>query len=274
MAKKQKKQESEITYKDPPLIEVVCGIQFEAVVELNVGHLGKLWSNEYKAYPECYELMPLVTMLEPLPDIPLPNFSMSPTLMPRCCFVAEEDGAIIQIQRDAFYYNWRKKKNDTLDYPRYGTVMERFYSEFNLFNNFIKSLSGSIKPLQFELTYLNEIPITKDYEGKELLRDVRWSGTEERYLPSPELMNFECTFLIPECNGRLRNQFKNIINKDGAHVFQWGLTFRGATKPRDEMTIDKMGSWFDDAHNVIVHAFADLADKQFQDEIWKRVYEK
>lgn len=262
-----------VSYRKPPLIEVVCGVQFEAVSQFTVGHVGKLWDAKYPAYRECVELFPLITALEPLPNISLPNnLSVGQTLMPRCGLIAADNSAIIQVQRDAFYYNWQKKDADDA-YPRYEIVVDRFESEFKAFEEFLSGLGGSIRPLQFELTYLNEIPIRNEYHGLQVLKDARWVEDDSRYLPDPEIISLDCSFLLRSGNGRLRNQFKNMLKSDGSMVYQWSLSVRGIDGAGSRLSPAAMRKWFDEARECIVHSFADLADVEFQNRVWERVYE-
>ena len=271
MVKTRQTNKTKVSYEHPPLIEVVCGVQFEAVPQLTIGHLGILWSHSYRDYNECVEMFPLST---PLDDLPENRITNAPTeklpQMPRCGLIASDNSAIIQIQRDAFYYNWQKKDEST-QYPRYEAVMKNFDKEFGAFNSFIGALGGAIKPVQYELTYLNEVPIKPEYDGMELFRDVRWISDPARYLPDPELVSIDCSFVLPNGLGRLRNQFKNVLKLDGNPALQWSLCVRGATQPRAQMATETMRGWFDEARTCIVRSFEDLADERFQRDAWGKV---
>ncbi len=252
-----------IEFDNPPLIEVVCGLQFQMVPSFTVGHVGKLWSLYDSTYEESREQPALVSPVEIMPGEALTQ-QLIPTLMPRTIFAAKDKSAVIQIQRDAFYYNWQGPSGE---YPRYEKVIGNFERDFSTFTSFLsKHELGTVNPIQFELTYLNEIPVPS--EGR-VLRDSYWD-TSQRFLPAPDSVNLNASFLLQDgLLGRLHSNFRN-VQKDNCQVYHWSLVVRGCTNPRRDMSIDRMRDWFDNARSYINHGFADLADLDFQAKQWGR----
>lgn len=264
MAGKKKK----IDFDAPPLAEVVCGVQFEMLPNFTVGHVGKLWNLYEQRYQESREQPTLLCPIEPMPG-EIPTHQLFPTLMPRTIFAAKDQTALLQIQRDGFYYNWQKTGPKDA-YPRYEKVVERFEKEFGIFLSFLQQHDlGELKPLQFELTYLNEIPLPDD--TSRILRDSFWHDSGKRYLHDPETINLNASFLLEEgLLGRLHTNFRNISKNNGEHVYHWSLVVRGCTKPRENTSVANMREWFDNAREYIVNGFADLADLDFQKKQWGR----
>jgi uncharacterized protein (TIGR04255 family) len=264
---KSKKQSSKVSFAKPPLIEVVCGVQFETVEKFQVAHIGRLWNELGDTYTQSREVMALVAPIELIPGIEPPKIVVTPSLMPRTILIASDNGSIVQVQRDAFYRNWQRKGSDDT-YPRYEFVIERFEEELEIFNRFISNNElGIIKPIQFELTYLNEVPLT--IESK-VLKDAFWDSTAHKVLPEPEVINLVSQFLLPGAEGRLSTTFRNLVNQKGEPVFHWSLTVRGCTNPRSDMSLENLRKWFDNAHTWIVSAFTDLSEENCQQKEWER----
>ncbi|CAN5475587.1 hypothetical protein BH11CYA1_BH11CYA1_11590 [soil metagenome] len=257
-------QPAKITYAKPPLQEVVFGVQFPSIPDFTVGHIGKLWQKYEAEYPGFREQPAFVATIERLPgELPFTN---TPTLMPRCIFAAPDDASVIQIQRDAFYYNWRKV---TEDYPRYEVVADRFDVEFKKFAQFIESHNlASLAPNQLELTYLNEIPV--DVDVLHILKDAAWIPNNHSFLPPPAFISLTANFVMDGGLGTLHSDFRIIAKDDKELVYQWILVARGCTKPRSDLTFDKMRPWYDEARNWIVQGFTDLSTDEAQQVLWER----
>ena len=255
----------EISYGSPPINEVVCGVQFRPLEKLITGYMGLLWQKYKERFPSCREQQAIASPIEQVPGLPVENFAPINVLMPRSVFVNSGATAVVQVQRDAFYYNWRLGDEE---YPRYGKVMSRFGSEFDVFESFLKEHElGSIAPVQFELSYINEIPYLPDVR---VFKDIFWNQREHTFLPEPEAANLVTSFLLPKGEGRMYTGIKSIVNAAGKPAFSWNLTVKGCTNPRSEMSLEKMRAWFDNAHDWIVHGFSDMADSDYEKSVWKR----
>lgn len=258
------KQAVKITYAKPPLQEVVFGVQFPSIPDFTVGHIGKLWQKYEAEYPGFREQPAFATTIELQSDEP--PFYNSPTLMPRCVFAAPNDASVIQIQRDAFYYNWRKQAEE---YPRYEVVADRFDIQFSKFVKFIESSKLSkLAPNQLELTYLNEIPV--DSNVRQILKDASWLPENHQFLPAPGLIALSAKFLMADDLGTLHSDFRITANDSGEVVYQWILVARGCTNPRSDLTFDKMRPWYDKARDWIVRGFTDLSTEEAQQVLWER----
>jgi hypothetical protein len=64
---------------------------------------------------------------------------------------------MLQFQNDRFHLNWLGESGET--YPRFEAISNDFFEYLSRFGEYLKSASlGEIKPNQWEVTYLNQIP--------------------------------------------------------------------------------------------------------------------
>lgn len=120
-------------YKQPPIIEVACGLTFDPLESLLVPHYGMFWERIKKDFPDCEhaphlgELPPAMTSTE----FPLP----------RVWFINSADDNVIQLQRDRFFFNWRRSA-PVEKYPRYEFVIKSFREYLTEFSRFLSDQIG------------------------------------------------------------------------------------------------------------------------------------
>lgn len=251
------------SYKNPPVNEVVCGMQFELPSKLNITHVGFLWDKFRVEYP-------ITKLAHPLPtakgEIAVDEETGLP--LPRIWFINNSDDQLIQFQFDRFYFNWRHKESD---YPRYTYVIanfekirdtiELFFSEFDI---------GDLKPVQCELTYVNYIPKGQGWDTIDDLRNVFsdfvWNRTE-RFLQTPSSVSWITEFPLRDSNGKLAVKLKQAIRtQDKVPLFVLELKARGIGESTNKAAIRE---WFDMAHEWIVRGFTDLTTPEAQ-TFWQR----
>ena len=95
----------EISFARPPINEVVMSMFFNRPLEgFRSEHLGLFWEKIREDFPRVRQQIPLARSIGAAvgPDEVTP--------MPRYWFIAADDTTIIQIQKDAFIYNWRRRE--------------------------------------------------------------------------------------------------------------------------------------------------------------------
>ena len=147
-------------YENPPLNELVLGVTFAPLPDFKAPHTGLFWSLIQDQFTRC-EHVPIIgdltAITEPLTGLPLP----------RLWFINQADDLLVQLQKNKFLFNWRKR-NDM--YPRYDKVSKHFFELLSTFRSFVCEYDlGIIKPCDFELSYINVIP---QAEGWTLLENV------------------------------------------------------------------------------------------------------
>jgi uncharacterized protein (TIGR04255 family) len=263
------------SYEKPPVVEVVCGVLFEPLEGFTIPHMGLWWQALQPGFPYIEEHGPLPALIEqglnPPPQMPTVQLLQTPP-MPRVWFVSEDQSLILQVQKDRFLSNW-KKVDDQAEYPRYGKVIGHFKEYLDKFRTFLKAAGlGEIKPLQYELTYVNQLLVGDSWNSPkgihDIFPDLAWRDNHV-FLPNPEAFSFNLSFSMPDECGRLHvAATTGLRQSDNRTVVQLNLTARGMSKDRN---IEGAAGWFDVAREWIVKGFTDLISERMQKDVWGRV---
>ena len=252
------------SYKNPPVNEVVCGMQFHASTKLRIPHIGSLWGKFRTNYPLIQHAPPIASvkggiLLDEATGMPLP----------RVWFINTSEDQLVQFQTDRFYFNWRRRQHD---YPRYGYVIENFESIRNTIEKFfIEFELGELSPIEYELSYINHIPRGQGWDTindlPSIFSDFVWKQTSERFLPNPEKIAWQTEFTLPEKKGHLIVNLKQATraeDKTPLLVFELKVRGIGETTCREATR-----EWFDLARKWIVRGFTDLTTPEVQ-KIWEQ----
>jgi len=250
-------------YKNPPVIEVVCGISFEKLEKFKGHHIGLIWQKVQDEFPNVENAI----RLEIDPSvIDLANY------FPRIWFVSRGQNKLIQIQDDKYYFNWRRIQEDET-YPHYDIIIKMFKNYLSLFEKFIKEESiGVIKPLKCELSYINHIPKGEGWESlseiNNVFRDLLWNGGN-RFLPPPVSLSGQAIFSLPDKKGNLSLVLQQAKSKtDQNPIFVLRNTASGLG---EDKSMESVWEWFEVAHEWIVCGFSDLTGEKTQKDIWRRI---
>ena len=260
-------------FEKPPVVEVVCGVLFKPLETLLAPHLGVLWERFKDDYPNCQEVPPLAPVIERFDEGPPVQLEITdrPPL-PRIWFVHRHENGIIQVQRDRFLHNWKKVRPEDA-YPRYDTVIKMFRERLGSFEAFLNETQlGSIEPRQYEMTYVNHIPMGEGLDSinqvGNVFPDFGWRSATTRFLNEPEAFNWRTSFALPDNSGRLHATIRSAVRReDNAPMLLFELTARGLGKDRSK---DAMSAWFHLAHEWIVRGFTDLTGENLHKNVWKR----
>ena len=261
----------------PPVVEVACSVQFTELSKFQTPYAGFLWEEFRDEYPDFEEKVPLPHILETFPGPSQPRFQMGFADLPparRVFFLTKTGNNVIQIQPDRFVHNWRKVLDED-EYPRYDAVKAVFLDQWKRFLSFADAHGlGEVVPDQFELTYVNQIPIGSGWQDLgdvgEILRDVRWESGR-RFLPKPETLLWRQTFVMAVGESRLHVLAREgRKTKDGKEILILELTARGFPLHTPGGGEEQMTAWFDLAHAWIVNGFVDLTTGKAQKNLWGR----
>ena len=255
-------------YESPPVVEVVCGVLFTPIPGFTIPYLGRFWSCLPEDFSETTEVDPLASTIEVFGDLSGPiQLDVNVFRVPRVWFLNKGGDQVVQVQRDRFLCNWRKVTPQHA-YPRYEWVSARFGERLAAFQNFVQStFSTSPEIRQYELSYINHIPVEGLWErldslGK-ILPDLSWRNVADRFLPAPERVDSQFSFLLPEGAGRLHARIQSALRQsDRAPVLVLEMTARGFLENQD--------AWFTLAHEWIVRGFADLTGREAQEGLWRK----
>src|SRR4029077_19257212 len=110
-----------VEFENPPINEVAIGLFFQPVAGLRAEHVGAFWGKIREEFPISGQHPPLI-----LPGTPsLSQLALSNEVfpLPRFWFISTDQTGLVQLQRDAFFFNWRRRESD---YPRFKHVLSKF----------------------------------------------------------------------------------------------------------------------------------------------------
>jgi uncharacterized protein (TIGR04255 family) len=223
-------------YDDPPVNEVVIGIQFEPT-SFTGAHIGLFWENLRGEFPKVTEqpfLEPKIEALQP------PHFS-APTLQfpswrgSRHWLVSADGVQLIQVQADRLLYNWRRGPNNA-PYPHFEVLQQRFWNIADKWADLLKKEAQNLRLTQWEVTYINHI-LTPD--GQPTLGDVLscWSGQLDQALGGPaDVGRMEAQRILTANTSPWARMYISIttaIRSDQVPLIAFELTIRGAPQGED-----------------------------------------
>jgi uncharacterized protein (TIGR04255 family) len=252
-------------FRSPPVVEVVCGVQFEPLADFRSAHVGLFWRQVRETYPVARDAAPLPPVMENF-GAPSPAFSFFSVgglvPLPRVQLVDARGGQMIQIQNGRFHHNWEKQQGED-QYRRYKNIRPAFVERWEQFKRFLGDQAlGAPRPTQYELSYINHVV------AGELWDETRGVGELLPWFAPPHEVAghvFEPQFAmhspLPKCRGRLHVTGKvGVRAKDGRHVLVFELTVRGA--PLTAGDDDDLVAWMDDARECIVRSFVALTSER------------
>lgn len=264
-------------FKNPPVIEVVLSAQFAAVEGLTAAHLGLLWNEFRKQFPEIEQHSPVGHIVEPFgqmvplgPYIKLELADSPPN--PRYWFKTENGTELIQVQVDRFMHNWRKTGEGD-SYPRYEHIRERFGDELRIFSNFLQAEKlGKLRPDQCEVTYINHVLSGQGWDNFGELSKILtlWRGeTSKDWLPELEDIKLAGKYVIPDSTGkptgRLHIDVQSAFRVDDQYKL-YVITLTARTKPVGDK-IDDILAGLDLGREWIVNGFVAITTPEIR-KIW------
>jgi uncharacterized protein (TIGR04255 family) len=256
----------------PPVIETVLGMHFEAFGKFHNAHLGAFWKTLPPDWGQVADAPVLPEQTESFDGSKsgARNLGIVFTNQPevRMQIRNERDNRMLQLQNGQLHYNWLGHGGD--EYARYPSLRLEFDEIRRRFEEFASKESlGELKPLQWEITYVNQFP-----------RDTVWNSPEDwsslfRSIPAPiatvggaklESFGGEWHYEIGGKRGRLH--VKASHGRRGKphndEVVSLTLTARG---PVDSKTGDPVGVGLDLGRDTIVRAFRDLTSERAH-QVW------
>ncbi len=189
--------------------------------------------------------------------------------MPRYWFIADNEISLIQVQKNAFMFNWSRKDEK---YPRFHeNIKPAFDKYYGLFSEFIRTETNTSEIVVdlCELTYINTIDQCE-----------YWTGTQDtaKIIPSfamlssgidaLESLGFNSNFAY-----RLSNDLQlNISVRSGFRTQQQdvpALIFEIKASGRlGQILKSEADEWFERAHDAIIECFLNATSKDIQDRFW------
>lgn len=249
-----------LKFKNPPINEVVIAVYFQpTIIDFRSEHIGRLWAKLMKDFPQISQNLMLgpeiLAETEPYP-------------MPRYWLTSQDESTLIQIQKNAFLFNWRKRQ---ASYPHYNHVKEKFDEHYAYFMQFIRDIgiSQEIKISNCELAYINLVEKSDHWDS---LSD------SSNVVPSLSLID------IGDKDALLESFNYTTIYKT-AHEVTIHVNIKGGRKVEEPkrpvllMELRATGNlekgakseadtWFNHAHDAIVEIFVRITNKKLQQDVW------
>lgn len=265
-----------VTFRHPPVVETVLGIQFERLRGLTNAHFGAFWQRRKSEWPWIADAPPLDEQFEAfgrqLGWSKAVGLKLTQSPAARVQMKNAAGDRMIQLQNCRLHYNWIGQPGQ--EYPRYAIVRPQFDEVFREFRELILDLRlAKLTPNQWEVTYVNHMP-----------KGTVWGEPEEwpvlfESLPglavAPRGTRLEgfgghWHFEIEPQRGRLHVELEHacVGDNDREEALVMKLTARGpiAKDAEPEVAIDE---GLNLGHDVIVTSFVDLTSRRAQD-YWNR----
>lgn len=222
-------------FTDPPLDEVVLGVQFKPVPSFRSVHTKAVWDLYRDDFPRVEEKPLLQPQFETFGGANLQpsfQFQVGSPVGSRLWFVSEEGNHLLQFQPDRFLTNWRRNPNSQ-PYPRFEGIVEAYLSNLTTLETHLSNhFSYAMDINQAEVTYINIVKVEDFSEAG------RWFS-----LLSGDVLNIEglnTSFSEVICDppdkpfARLVHSIQSVYSIDGKDkAFNLSLTFRGKPASSD-----------------------------------------
>lgn len=257
-----------IKFQNPPINEVIVGIYFDRRMMVRSEHVGVFWNSMRKEFPVIQQQPELIVPTAPAEIVLEAGQFMPP---PRHWLVSADQESLLQIQPNAFLFNWRKRGNT---YPHYENVKKRFDELFQRYCDFMEvefdisapSISGT------ELTYSNVVEPGEYWSGPADTSNVV-PGFRMPFLPlqdgEPTGFNFVSGTRIGD-NTILQLSLRTGTSTGEERKSVLVLEFR-TLGSHQAVTVSKTDAWFNTAHEAIGECFMNITDPEIQRKYWKIV---
>ena len=268
MTSVKEKKDDLPSFRYPPVVEVVVGVQFAEPLEVRTLDVADVWDELGKEiYKDYQEIRPL----DPILPLNVLRFEVSDGPdFPRYLFKKADGSGYVQFQKNRFLHNWTRPDGAAPDsYERYENTIRNFMDNYKKVLKVQKEAQRPLpKPHVMELTYVNLIECEGDdmADLSSIFRDICWVK-DKRFLPAPSRLNSVYLFPIEEIKAMLSASIGLIqLAKDGKNVLKLEMSVKG---PLQDHTDSTMRAWCDVAREWIVRGFADLTTPEMHKK-WER----
>jgi len=244
-------------FTNPPLDEVVIGVQFAPVPGYNSLHSKGVWELFQSEYPKAIEQPLIETQFETFGgniDAGPRIHVGAPPVGSRLWFMSEDENHLLQFQSDRLIANWRRQPN-AQPYPRFEGISAAYEDNLQrLVSHFLKNFNYSADVNQAEVAYINIIPVEDFADAGDWLS--LWSSLELNV--EGLYLSFSEAVLNEERKpfARLRYDIQSVFTVDGKQkALRLSLTYKGKPKGND---IASAMSFLADGRETIVTRFSEI----------------
>ena len=260
-----------IEVNNPPINEVVLATYFKPpIADLRNEHIGLLWEKIRYDFPTVQQQPPL----SPRPGNELNLLGTEFFPMPRYWFIGLDDTYVIQVQKDVFIFNWRRRGSSA--YPRFDSnIKPTFDMNYNIFAEFVRTELNqpSLSIELCELTYINSIDRCDLWLSSKDAPNVLPSFS----LPDPgsdaDPLLFNCSYVYDVgSNTTLNLGFRTVASSGEPEAMKLLVEIKlmGKPEPQTKVGVDK---WFQVSHERTNKWFKQITSRAIQERYWQPVKE-
>ena len=257
-----------VRFKNPPINELVIGTYFDPqLLALRSEHIGQLWSRLRSEFPKVEQREPLSGGLGGQGVIMTGGDEFF--VMPRFWFVSKDKINLIQVQRNAFLLNWRRREQQ---YPHFTEHLKpNFDRYFAIFEEFLQEDVGvtDLRISHCELTYVDIIEPCDYWKGPQDTSNLIPSfAIPELGLGNDTTLAFNCSYgYAHAANMHLHVVVRIAESAKDPESLRLVLEFK-ALGPLGGVPKSDTETWFVEAHDAIVTLFLNMANKEVQHKYW------
>ena len=253
----------DVRFKNPPIDELVIGAHFDPpLTALRSEHIGLLWTKLRDEFPNIEQREPLGG---PENQGMVPAVGGEFLVMPRFWFVSADETNLIQVQKSAILFNWRRRETE---YPQFSARPKpSFERHFEIFTAFLHDDVGVNEPRigRCELTYVNVIAPSDYWQGpQDTSRVIRSFWIPDAAPSEGASPTFNCLYrfkIMPHLNLDVAIRSAEAVKPPGSPRLMLELKAFGQPGGSTKSDTD---AGFDQAHDAIVARFVGMIDEHVQ----------
>ena len=259
-----------IAFKNPPINEVILSTYFNPpLTDFRNEHIGLFWAKIKEDFPTVKQQVPMGIA----PDVgPVPEEFFP---MPRYWFIAGDDVRLIQIQKNAFMFNWRRRDGNA--YPRYhADIKPAFDKYYGIFDEFIRTEVNvpNISIYACELTYVNTVGPCVYWKGpQDTPKIIPASSTLSSGVGGGESAGFVSQYafnMTPNLQLVLGIRAGTLEQQPETHRLVFDIKASGKLGGVSKSRADE---WFELAHDAILKCFEEMTSPDIRKEHWIQLEE-
>lgn len=257
------------SFGEPPLDEVVLGVQFSPVPAYKSVDIRPIWELFRSEFPNVEDQPALAPVFETFggttPQLGF-QFQIGPFPLGNRVFFVDEPGShLLQFQPDRFLLNWRKHQGLT-PYPRYEQISASFKKKLARLAKYLETTKGyTLEINQAEISYINVIPVDDFADFGRWI--ALWNPPDFKI----EGLNLTFPQVVTDAKNRpvarVHHDISAAVAIDGsARAFRLSMTYRG--KPVGPGIEDAL-HFLNEGRKEIVQRFASITTTEAH-KAWKR----
>lgn len=261
------------SFRKPPVVETVLGVQFEPIKGLTTGHLGAFWKSLGTEWPHVADAPLLDPAFERFGnEVRWESIGIKLRVQAdhgsRLKITIKAEDRMIQVQNGRLHYNWLR--GSAAEYPRYkATIKPGFDETLKQFQTFLQREGlGPFQANQWEITYVNHLMKGEVWESP-----ADWLALLGGLMPRDglhetvklESIGAEWHFEIQPRRGRLHLELQHgrAGDAEGPEMLTMKLTARGPV--REGIGDASVDGGITLGHDVIVDTFKRLMSNAAHD---------